>query len=207
MNFTATRTRWLLIGAVALFVLIAGLWGVQRARPVTEADVEETLIQSILQGDAAAFRAVVDPRELTLNPMSDAQLSRFLKTEIAPYLVAAQRDRNASGAKAQRLTIRKGTTTRELPLGPTETAQGLRVAQPFTTMFLAFSSLEAGGAPPKGPDKLKQWRDGGRVIAPRWAEYGVKSIQLSAETDPMTIDHFLDWTGERIARVAARAKP
>lgn len=178
---------------------------------MTAKEVQQEFVQSILTADARRFRAVVDEADLVANPISDEQLSRFLRDEFSSMTSERRVDpipigNGENGQQIQMVNINANGNEAMIAIPIGNTPSGLKVVQPFAALFTAKCGLEGGDRHPLGIKKLKNWLRGARKVAPRWKQYGITKIQLGGPLDYMTTDRYITWTEERIQR-AERGSP
>ncbi len=183
-----SQLQWKKTVSIVLGILVSGIVGYVLTRAETGEDVARKVLACVEKGDGACvnkYRWELDKRD---QPMSDEEMSRFLREFMDARIVLSEPLEQAKIIKEEAsISIQRSYKGGLVHLTVAETAAGFRAIHPVTAMIL---SSYHGTQRLSGIAKPKAWVAGLSKDKAQLNSYGIVGLEFEPHKKFETIDDY-----------------
>jgi|GEM_PF-2132795 len=183
-----SQPQWKKTLSIVLGALVSGIVGYVLTRAETGEDVARKVLACVEKGDGACvnrYRWELDKRD---QPMSDEEMSRFLREFMDSRIVLSEPLEPAKIVKEEAsISIQRSYEGGLVHLTVAETAAGFRAIHPVTGMIL---SSYHGTQRLSGSTKARAWVDGLTRDKALLNSYGIVGLEFEPNKKFETIDDY-----------------
>ncbi len=200
-----SQPQWKKTLSIVLGVLVSGIVGYVLTRAETGEDVARKVLACVEKGDGACvnkYRWELDKRD---QPMSDEEMSRFLREFMDTRIVLSEPLEPAKVAvEGSSVTIERRYKGGLIVMMVEQTAAGFRAIHPVTGMIL---SSYHGTQRLSGSTKARAWVDGLTKDKALLNSYGIVGLEFEPNKKFETIDDYCRRLTARLSNPVPTMKP
>lgn len=201
----SSKQRLLRSVTIGLGVVFAGILGYFLTRPETGEDVARKVLACVERGDGACvnrYRWELDKRD---QPMSDEEMSRFLREFMNSRIVLSEPlEAPKVAVEGSSVTIERRYKGGLIVMMVEQTAAGFRAIHPVTGMIL---SSYHGTKRLSGSTKARAWVDGLTKDKALLNSYGIVGLEFEPNKKFESIDDYCRRLTARLSNPVPKMKP